>query len=393
MKVEIVIIGSELLLGQSVDTNATFMAQALAEHGIDIHQKTTVGDNQERIVQALAAALDRADAVLTSGGLGPTEDDLTREAVADLLERPLEFREDLYRQLCARFASMKRPMTENNKKQACMPRGAVALENPNGTAPGLIVEDERGTVVCMPGVPSELRAMLTERVIPFLRDKFGLHGLLHSRTLKVCGLGESRVDEAIGDLIQNQKNPTIGLLASPDAVRIRITAKADRPQDAEALIDPIDAQIRARLPGLVMGVDDDTLEGVVDAMIAERGWKLAVAETNTGGMIAQRLTAAGAKTFVGGIVLPVRPLQHNDPEEAAREVAEEARKRLETDCALGLVYDSRERRTEAAFLTPQGSCDWTVGYPGTDERSQLRVSVVSLEHVRRFLADLPADKP
>ena len=207
MDVEIVMIGTELLLGQIVDTNATHMGQVLAEYGINLYQKTTVGDNPARIKRVLEAALERSDAVLTSGGLGPTEDDITRECVAEVTGRPLEYRQELYDRLVARFARVGRTLTENNKKQAYAPRGSIAVENPNGTAPGLIVEDPRGLVICMPGVPRELHAMLAEHVIPFLRERFDLEGLVHYRVLKVCGIGESRVDSAIGDLITSLDNP------------------------------------------------------------------------------------------------------------------------------------------------------------------------------------------
>ncbi len=284
MRAEMIMIGTELLLGQIVDANAAYMGRVLAEHGIPLYQKTTVGDNQERIVRALHAALDRADVLLLSGGLGPTEDDLTRESIAALLNRPLEFREELLAQVTARFARMRRPMTENNRKQAFAPAGAIAIENPNGTAPGLIVEDERGVIIAMPGVPSELEAMLTERVVPYLRQKYGIAGLLDSRVLKIAGIGESRVDAVIGDLIQTQKNPTIGILASPDAVRIRITALAQCRTEAENMIAEVEGKLRRRLPQSIFGKDNDTLEAVVDGLFAQRGWSLATAETVSGGV-------------------------------------------------------------------------------------------------------------
>jgi len=304
MQAEIVTIGTELLLGQIVDTNAAFIGQVLAENGINLYQKTTVGDNPECIRSALEGALGRSDVVLTSGGLSPTADDITRECVAQLLGRPLVFRQELYDQLAARFARFRFKMTENNEKQAMAPEGAIAIENPHGTAPGLIVEDDLGTVICMPGVPRELKPMLTDRVIPYLREKFGLRGVLQSRVLKVCGVGESRVDTAIADLIASQQNPTVGVLASPDAVHIRITARAQTLEEADGLIDPVDAAVHERLPGLVIGADDATLEQAVDTLLVDRGWRLAVAETHTGGMVAQRLTAAGVRCFAGGRILP-----------------------------------------------------------------------------------------
>jgi len=388
MQCEIVMIGTELLLGQIVDTNAAFMARTLAENGLSLYQKTTVGDNAERICRVLDAALDRSDVVLTSGGLGPTEDDLTRECVAQLLDRPLEFRQELYDDLVARFAHLSIRLTDNNKKQAYAPRGATALENPNGTAPGLLVEDERGTVVCMPGVPRELEAMLADTVIPHLRRAFELPGVIHSRVLKVCGLGESRVDAAIGGLVRSQQNPTVGLLASPDAVRIRITARAGDVAEAEALIDKVDAQVRERLPGLVMGVGDTTLEQVVDGLLRERGWRLAVAETATGGAMAQRITAARAQAFAGAVVVPLASMDGLDAARAARELAEQVRAQHVAECALALTADREARRTHVHFATPEGCADWDFGYWGRSNQAQVRAGIVALEHVRRHLSGI-----
>lgn len=382
MKCEIVMIGTELLLGQIVDTNAAFMGQVLAENGMSLYQKTTVGDNPERIKRVLDAALDRADVVLVSGGLGPTEDDITRECVAELLGRPLEFREDLYGTLVARFQRINVPMSDNNRKQACAPRGAMAVENPNGTAPGLIVEDARGVIACMPGVPSELKPMLTDSIIPYLREKFGLPGVIHSRVLKVCGFGESRVDAAISDLIINGANPTIGLLASPEATRIRITARAETIAEAEQLINALDAQVRERLPGLVLDACDGCVEEAVDRLLMAKGWTLAVAETVTGGMLAQRLTAAGACAFAGGIV--VRQLAGPAHEDAVR-LAHEAMKMFNAPCGLAIVGAPDEPHCEVVFQTPVDNVSWKLGYNRTDAHSQTRTAVAALEHLRRHL--------
>lgn len=382
MQCETVMIGTELLLGQVVDTNAAFIGQVLAEHGINLFQKTTVGDNPARIRKALDLALDRADVLLISGGLGPTEDDITRECIAELLGRPLEFRPELYETLVARFAHLRAPITENNRKQAFAPRGAVAIENPRGTAPGLIIEDARGVLICMPGVPGELEPMLTERVIPYLRRKFGLSGVIHSRVLKVCGMGESRVDAAIGDLIQAQQNPTIGLLANPDAVRIRITARAETLEQAETLIDAVDARVRERLPGLVMGINDSVIERVVDSLLQERAWRLALGETATGGRIAQRLAAEGCGSFAGSIVIPPRGVSASG---SARALAERARELFPAECALGIWTDPAGTRTDGCLLTPEGDREWVIPYAGTDSRGQTRISVTALEYVRRHL--------
>lgn len=389
MNAEIVMIGTELLLGQIVDTNATHIARVLAENGINLFQKTTVGDNRERIPRVLDAALDRADIVLVSGGLGPTEDDITRDCVAELTGRPLEFRQELMEQLEERFRRIGRPISENNKRQAYAPRGATALPNPNGTAPGVLVEDPRGVIACMPGVPFELYAMLEDSVLPYLRARFGLAGVVHYRVLKVCGIGESRVDEAIADLILAYDNPKIGLLASPDAVRIRISARAEDVALADALIDEADSAVRQRLPGLIAAVDDDTLERVVDRLLAERGLRFAAHETHTGGMLGQRLTAAGATQFAGATVLPLRPT--DDLARRAAEAAEAVRRRFEVDCGLAIVADADSRTVAVHWIAPDDAAGWTMRYAQLDELHQLRGAVMALEYVRRRLLGVADD--
>ncbi len=387
MHAEIVMIGTELLLGQIVDTNASYIGQILAENGINLYQKATVGDNPQRIRHVLEDALSRADVVLTSGGLGPTEDDITRECVAELTGRPLEFRQELYEQLAERFARFRRPITENNRKQAYAPRGAIAIPNPNGTAPGLIVEDKRGVIICMPGVPHELHAMLSDSVLPYMRQKWGIEGVLHYRVLHVCGVGESRVDALIGDLIVESDNPKIGLLAYPDSVRIRLSARARTMEEANTMIDALEARVRSRLPGLIMGTGHETIEGVVDRMLEERGWKLAIAETYTGGAAAQRLVAAGAHSFAGSFVQP--PTASEALDAAAARLVDETRKRFPAECVLAISSHVEERRAWVLFEWPEGRAEWEIGFVQLDALNQVRGAVVALEHVRRALAGVP----
>ena len=393
MNAEIVMIGTELLLGQIVDTNAAHLGRVLAENGIGLYQKSTVGDNRRRIVEVLGAALDRADVVLTSGGLGPTEDDLTREAVAEVFGRTLEFRQDLYNELTARFASVRRAITDNNRKQATAPEGAEIIPNPHGTAPGLICGDARGKVICMPGVPHELHAMLEDSVIPYLRRRYRLKGGLYHRVLKVCGVGESWVDARMGDLMATLDNPTIGVLASPEWVRIRITARAESPDLAAESIADVERQVRERLPGLIMGTGDDTLEGVIDGLLTERGWSLATGETFTGGTIAQRFTATGAGSFSGGSVSPPFADAHTalSPEDNALRHAETVRAAFQTSCALGMSTDVPSRAVRAALITPEGQHTWTAHYRELDTLNQLRVAVMFLERFRRILTGVASD--
>jgi len=385
MRAELLMIGTELLIGQIEDTNSTYMSRLLAEHGIHCYQKTTVGDNRGRINAALRAALDRCDVVLCSGGLGPTEDDITRDCLADVMGVPLEYHEPLFEAIRQRFARIGRSITDNNKKQAMLPRGAEAIENPYGTAPGIWADTGHGIVACMPGVPSELKPMLEERIIPRLRGTFDMAGVLEYRVLKVCGVGESRVDAIIGDLVNTHANPTVGLLASPEAVQIRIAAHAEDVAHAMELIRPVEDEVRNRLPGLIMGCDDETIEGVVDRLLRERGWTLAVGETGTGGMIAQRLAAVEAASFAGGLVWPVAAEPVLDRE---AEIDQLSRRLLDfqATCTLVLLYSPRERRSSVLMRTPDGECRWEIGQYGKGARGQLRTSVSALEHVRRILS-------
>ncbi|GMV94109.1 MAG: CinA-like protein [Candidatus Hydrogenedentota bacterium] len=391
MNAEIVMIGTELLLGQIVDTNAAHIGRTLGENGISLYQKTTVGDNRQRIVRVLESALERADVIITSGGLGPTEDDLTREAVADVFGRKLEYRQELFDELVARFASVKRPITENNKKQATALEGAEIIPNPNGTAPGIICGDSRGEVICLPGVPLELYAMLEESVLPYLRRRYGLKAGLYHRVLKVCGVGESWVDSRMGDLMASLENPTIGVLASPEWVRIRITARAESEEEARELLEPVEQAVRERLPGLVMGTGDDTLEGVVDGLLQQRGWTLAVAETFTGGMIAQRLTAAGARAFAGSTVFACSGATGRGMDERARDQAEAVRVQFHATCGLGIAADPESRALAGEFVTPDGRHTWTSHYRDLDPLNQLRAATIFMERVRRVLADVDTE--
>lgn len=385
MKAEILMIGTELLLGQINDTNATHMGQTLADHGINLYQKTTVGDNRDRIIGALNNALDRSDVVLCSGGLGPTEDDITRECVAEVVGAPLEYHEQIFEGIEAMFAHYRIPLTENNKKQAMVPKDGTIIENPNGTAPGLMVECDRGLIFCLPGPPRELKPMLNDKVLPYLRERFEIDSLIRYRVVHICGIGESRIDQIIGDLITDSQNPTVGVLASPAAVRIRIAAKAASPEEADRLIDPIEKDLRERFPNLIMGTNDDTIQGVVDELLCERGWTMAVAEASSGGCIAQRMTSISAKSYLGGSVYPLESLDLESPERLALDLASQCMLNLSPDTSLSVVSDPAAGIVTAAYIHPNGQEVWTLGRAGRNTEMQDRVAILALEHVRRFL--------
>ncbi|MBI3080530.1 MAG: competence/damage-inducible protein A, partial [candidate division NC10 bacterium] len=290
MNAEILTVGTELLLGQIVDTNAAFIAERLAEAGIDVYFKTTVGDNPSRIEAALRQALQRAQVVLCTGGLGPTEDDLTRDVVAAVTGCPLRLDPTVLAQIRARFARRGVPMARNNERQAQVPEGAEVLENPRGTAPGLLLRlDPDRTVILLPGVPAEMRPMLTETVLPRLREAYGLKGRIRSRVLRTIGVSESKVDELLGDLWA-ERNPTIALLARSGEIHVRLTAKAETEGELTHLLDDREAQVRERLGDIVFGRDEEILEVVVGRLLLARRLTLAVAESCTGGLVGHRIT-------------------------------------------------------------------------------------------------------
>ncbi len=290
MGTEILTVGTELLLGQIVDTNASWIAQRLAEAGIDVFFKTTVGDNWGRIEAAFRQAMARADVLIVTGGLGPTEDDLTRDVLAAVLGWPLQLDPDVWRHIQERFAKRNIPMAENNRKQALVPAGAEVLANPRGTAPGLFLRTQGCLIACMPGVPSEMKPMLGEQVIPRIREALGIKGRIVSRVLKCCGISESRVDQLIGDYFREMRNPTIGVLAHAGEIHVRLTCKGDDAAEITRKLDDLEAKIRARLGHRIFGRDEERIEAVVGGLLRQRHASLAVAESCTGGLLASRIT-------------------------------------------------------------------------------------------------------
>jgi nicotinamide-nucleotide amidase len=292
MRVELLSVGTELLLGQIVDTNAAYLAGKLSELGISVYHKTTVGDNAERLAAALRISLGRSDVVLATGGLGPTEDDITAAAVAEVMEVGLVKDEATAERIrsFARFRGVK--LLDSLLKQALVPRGAQVIPNPVGTAPGFIISRESKTVITLPGVPTEMRAMAEQSVFPYLADRVeeGAASVIVSRLLRIAGMGESQAEAEISDLIRQQTNPTIAPLAKTHEVFLRVTARAPNRAAAEQMIAPVEAEIRERLGGHVYGADDESLEAVVGDMLSDAGLTLAVAESCTGGLIGHRIT-------------------------------------------------------------------------------------------------------
>ena len=299
---EIVAIGTELLLGQIVDTNSAWMAQRLTNLGVDLFHKTTVGDNPERMKETISRALDRSDVVLTGGGLGPTQDDLTRETIAEATGRRLVLDPGLLDQIERRFRRRGFIMTANNERQAYIPEGSIPVDNPNGTAPSFIVEDPRGVVFALPGVPFELKWLFDNEVVPYLRKRFELSEVITYRVLKVADMGESAVDDLIGDLIANSSNPTVGVLAHPGQVDVRIAAKAKSREEASKLIAPVEDEVRGVLGRHVFAADEESMEDIVGALLSERNATVAVYEDITSGLVAERLQQASAEHFLEGVI-------------------------------------------------------------------------------------------
>jgi nicotinamide-nucleotide amidase len=299
---EIVAIGSELLLGQIVDTNSAWMAQRLAEIGVNLFYKTIVGDNAGRMREIITRALERSDVVITSGGIGPTEDDLTREIVAEVTGRELVLDPSLLQQIEERFRKRGFIMTKNNEKQAYIPAGAIPVENPNGTAPSFIVEDPQGVIISLPGVPFEMKWLFENRVIPYLRGKFDLQEMIVSRVLKIAEIGESSVDDRIGHLIRTSTNPTVGVLAHPGQVDVRISVKTASVEKAYELIAPVEQEVREAFSHHIFAVDNETMEDVVGRLLKGIGASIAVIEDLTGGMIAQGLQQAARESLAEAMI-------------------------------------------------------------------------------------------
>ncbi len=302
---EIITIGTEILLGEIIDTNARYIARNLRDIGVDLYRKTTVGDNVQRIAQALREGLSRADILITTGGLGPTVDDPTREAAALAVGVDTEYRPELWEQIQTRFKNYGRQPTENNRRQAYIPKGALAVENPVGTAPSFIIEKEGRCIISLPGVPIEMEYLMQNAVIPYLRQKYQLHSIIKAHVIHTVGIGESVIDELVGDL-ETYANPTVGLAAHSGQVDVRITVKADSEEEADARIALLEQTIQERLGKWIYGVNDETLEDSILKNLNTCGLTLATVEAGLHGELVARCSRLG-KVFVGGEVLNGQP--------------------------------------------------------------------------------------
>lgn len=297
---EIIAIGSELLLGETIDTNTSFLLKQLRNIGINIYRTQIIGDNIIRIQDAIRESLNRADIVITTGGLGPTIDDPTRAAVAGAFNQDLIYREDLWADVCAYFLQHGREPTENNKRQAYIPANAEPIRNPIGTAPSFYVMHGKKIVIALPGVPIEMKYLTETAVIPLLKEKYQHNDRIITRTLHTFGIGESIVDEIVADL-ETWSNPTLGLSAKEGVTNLRLTAKGSDREDAAAKISDLEKLIRKRLGVKIYGVDDETLPNILNHELAKRNIKLRVVEIGTNGKIAAEITPENLST--GSILL------------------------------------------------------------------------------------------
>ncbi|HEX2034951.1 MAG TPA: CinA family nicotinamide mononucleotide deamidase-related protein [Chloroflexota bacterium] len=347
MRAEIVSVGTELLLGHITDTNASWLAQELSRLGIDCFYISQLGDNLGRLTEHLRRAWGRSELIVITGGLGPTEDDLTREAISALLDEPMEVQPELEVELRAFFARRGVTMPESNVKQATLIRSARVLKNPVGTAPGWWVERDGRVIVAMPGVPGEMTRMWEHEVVPKLRERQGGSVIL-TRTFKVVGLGESAVEELIRPLLA-QTNPTIATYAKADGVHVRTSAKAGSGAEATALLDGLEPRVREILGRAIYGLDADSLAGVGAALLAQRNLSIATAEEFTGGLVASDLSEAAGRRFRGGLVSGTPPAriglddEHGPGAARALELARTVVRQFEADLGLALAADEAPR--------------------------------------------------
>jgi len=350
LRAEIIFTGTELLLGHTLNTNAPYLQQVLASLGIDLYYQVTAGDNRKRLARAITQARERADLIIIGGGLGPTEDDVSREALADSLGISLQMSEEALQVVRRFFDERGLPMSENNLKQALVPEGGIVLDNPIGTAPGIILERAGKTYLLLPGPPSEFRLMVDQQVTPYLLQKLGAQRqVIQSRVLKLCGIGESTVDQQLGELLYSA-NPTVAPTAKYAEVHLRITAKADSPDEARRINAAMEEKIRRRLGEYIFGADEETLADAAGRVFLERGLTLATMETFTGGLLAHRLTSvAGAESFFKlGYVLgenprnwPVAPSAGG--KEAAEQLAAWGRSAAGADVCVALTKQTTEQ--------------------------------------------------
>lgn len=379
---ELIAIGTELLLGEIQDTNTRYLARTLRDLGVDIYRATMVGDNAERIAQVINEALQRCQIIITTGGLGPTVDDPTRAAVALALGVDVEFHPELWDQIMTRFQRYGRPPSENNRRQAWIPAGALPIENPVGTAPSFICETINACIISLPGVPREMEYLTQNAVIPYLRERFQLTGTIKAKVLHVAGVGESLVDEWIGDLETNT-NPTVGLLAHPGQVDVRITAKADSMEAADHLIQDMENLVRLRIKEGLYGADQETLEDTLLQALRDKNWDVALVECGLDGMLKSRMDRVR--------IAPEKILVIEAPctADGMRQQVLNLVKNSSADAALGISLDhlADKHLITLVIITPVGVTETSRTYGGERALSGPWAVNTGLELFRRKIIE------
>jgi nicotinamide-nucleotide amidase len=401
MIVEVVAVGTELLLGQIVNGNAAFIGSRLAEQGFDAHHQQVVGDNLARMESALRTAIDRADAVVVTGGIGPTQDDITREAICAATGRPMEHSDAYESELRQRWERSGRVMPPSNVRQADHPQSAELLPNPKGSAPGLALFHDETWIFALPGVPEEMELLLGEQVLPRLRRAADAEEVLFSRLLRSWGRSESQVADELEDLYRSSTNPSMAFLASAGEIKIRLTAKAKTRPEAESLIAPMETAVRERMGASIFAVDDETIESVLLGLLRQRSWTIGTAESVTGGTVAARLTGVpgASEVFWGSVVayssIVKRQLLGVDVtagvvnESVATAMAEGARRTLGVDVAVSTTGVAGPKGLEhppgtvmIGVATPEASRSRTLFLPGDRERVRVYTATAALQHAR-----------
>ena len=412
--VEILSVGTELLLGNIANTDAQMLSQGLSELGLNVYYHTVVGDNPQRAKQAVEIAKGRADIIITTGGLGPTCDDLTKNVLAEAFGKKLVYDEPSAQRIKSYFTRTGRPMTENNLQQAMLPEGCTVLSNDWGTAPGCAFFADGVHVIMLPGPPSECRPMFRYRAVPYLQSLS--EGVIASHTLKLFGIGESSMEAQLRDQMNAMSNPTLAPYAKEGECELRVTAKAPTDEEAQALLQPTVTQLKALFGSKIYGVDVSSLEEVVEQLLKDQGLTLGVAESCTGGLMAKRLTdvPGSSQVFRGGVVSytnEVKARVLGVPQElldqfgavsapVAQAMAEGARKLLQCDIALsstGVAGPDRDDRGNevgtmfVAIATPKGSYVRTLNLGNRPVRARLRTQTAhhAFDLARRYLSGLP----
>lgn len=412
MIVELVNTGTELLLGQIVNTNAPFLAARLNELGFSVLYQTTVGDNRDRMKEVLQTALARADIVITSGGLGPTQGDITKEVTADLLNKPMYLHETSAAQIQQYFNERRLCMPDNNLRQAMMPADAQIVENTCGTAPGVILEEGASgkVIINLPGPPHELAAMFEKSIAPYLARQFGMQGTILSRVFRTYGLGESALEEKIKPYIVNQSNPTLALLARNGEIHVRMTARAVSEAKSVQLLDELEIKLRPLLNEYIFAIDEETMEEAVGRLLLAKGITIAFAESCTGGLVTSRITdvPGSSQYLIGSVVCYSNTvkMQHiGVPEavlaakgavsrETAECMAEGIREKFQTGIGVGITGIAGPGGATPAkpvglvyigIAGPAGKVCFEHYFNGTRKDIKRRTALATLNHVRQYL--------